>query len=320
LLATLLCLSGEGASLEGPVEGPEYRFALSEDEWPQCVAFSPDGRKVYAGTNAGKLWTWELKKKAAPKILRLTAGRLLSGPVLCVALSPDGRRALAGCADDKVRVVDLEKAEVTHVLRGHRDPVFSVAFSRDGQHALSGSSGRATIFQWDLKTGRSLHRFQGEEIVDSLAIAPDGRRFLATEFMSIQEWDLQSGERLRSLKGHEARIYALFYSPDGQSIISGGWDGVRVWDVKTGKCLRAVGDREINAHHFALSPDGGRILLGGTKEMQLLDLKEGKELKRWRGLTGNVHVAFSPDGRRALSGEEQGPVSLWVLPEVRKKR
>ena len=315
LLTLLLWFNGTGGILAGPTEKPEYRFALSEDEWPRCVAFSPDGAKVYAGTNAGRLWIWELKKEAHPKKIRLTSGGLLTGSVLCLALSADGRRALAGCADSTVRVVDLDTAKVTRVLRGHEGSVFSVAFDRDGQCALSGSSGDKTIFQWDLKTGNSVRRYEGEEWVDSLAIAPDGRRFLSTEFMSIQEWDLRSGKRLRSLKGHEYRIHALFYSSDGQTIISGGYDKVRVWDAKTGKCMRTIGDGRFNADYFAPSSDGRRILLGGIKEMRLLDLKEGKELKRWEGLAGNVHVAFSPDGRYALSGEEQGSVSLWILPE-----
>jgi WD40 repeat protein len=316
LLTTLLWLNWTSANFAGPAEKPERRFTLSEDEWPQCVAFSSDGRKLYAGTNAGRLWIWELKKKAIPKKIRLTSGGLLTGSVLCLALSPDGHRALAGCADYKVRVVDLDTAKVTHILQGHEGSVFSVAFDRDGQRALSGSSGDKTIFLWDLKTGKSVRRYEGEEWVDSLAIAPDGRRFVATEFLSVQEWDLHSGKRLRSLKGHEYRIHAVFYSPDGQTIISGGYDRVRVWDVKTGRCLRTVGDGKFNADYFALSPDGRRILLGRAKEMQLLDLKDGKELKRWEGLEGNVHVAFSPDGRYALSGEEQGPVSLWSLPKV----
>ena len=318
LLPCLPWLNGPGGSLAGPAEKPAYYFPLSEDEWPQCVAFSPDGRKLYAGTNAGRLWIWELKHGIALEKIRLTSGKLLTGAVDCLAISPDGGRALAGCADHEIRVVDLATAKVIHVLQGHKAAVFSVSFTRDGQRAFSGSSGGAlsTIFQWDLKTGKPVRRYDGKDVVNGLALAPDGQRFLTTESRSIQEWDLQSGERLRTLKGHEARVYAVFYSPDGQTIISGGWDGIRVWDAKTGKGVRAVGDRKFNAHHFALSPDGRRILLGGEKEMQLLDLETGRELKRWRGLVGEVRVAFSPDGRYALSGEAHGPVSLWLLPEV----
>ena len=322
LLACLLWFHGTGASRASPAEKPEYRFLLSEDEYAECVAFSPDGKKVFAGTNAGQLWTWELKKEAQPQRIQLTSGELLTGPVLSLAISPDGGRALAGCADYRVRLVDLATGQVIHVLEGHKCPVFSVAFCRDGRRALSGSSGSAgtaSIFLWDLKTGKPLRRYETDQIVHSLALSPDEQRFLTPEFTSVQEWDLPSGQRLRALKGHKGRIYGVFYSPDGKTIISGGFDAVRVWDAQTGQCLRTLGQGKFDAYHVALSPDGRRMLLGSIRKMHLLDLETGQELKRWEDLAaGFVRVAFSPDGRYAVSGERFRPVSVWRLPEVKE--
>lgn len=323
LLTILFESNGSGTSLAVGAEKPEHRFVPAKDEWAASVAFSPDGQKVFAGTNAGNLWIWDLKKEGQAAQVRLTSGDLLAGSVLSLAISPDGSSALAGCADNRVRVVDLVATKVTHILKGHGNPVFSVAFSADSQRAFTGSSGSAgttTIIQWDLKTGKSLRRYEPEQIAASLALAPDERRFLATEFTSIQEWDVKSGERLRTLKGHEYRVYGVFYSPDGKTIISGGFDSVRVWDATTGKCLRTLGEGKFDAYHFALSPDGNRILLGGVRKMYLLDLETGIELKRWEGLDARVSVAFSPDGRSVLSGEQFGPVSVWLLPEAKTSK
>ncbi len=92
LLAALALLlprnNGAGAERAEQTEEPELRFSLSEEEWPQCVAFSPDGRKVLAGTDAGRLWVWERKKGAVPAKIRLTSGELLTGPVLCLGSLP----------------------------------------------------------------------------------------------------------------------------------------------------------------------------------------------------------------------------------------
>jgi WD40 repeat protein len=314
VLAILFAFSAWFSEVERPFE-LAFRFALPETDSVQCVAYAPDSRTVIAGTNTGLLWVWEAKPGATPKKHRLTDGDVGTGAVLSVAISPDGCRALAGCADEHIRLLDLTTGKVIHILQGHRAPVFSVCFSRDGQRAFSGSSGDKMIFLWNLKSGKPLLRLQAQEIPSSLAISPDDRRLITTEFLAVQEWDVERGQRLRSLKGHESRLKGVFYSPDGRTVVSGSGDGVvRIWNTATGKCLRTVDAGKVWAHSYALSPDGRRLLIGGLKEMKLLDLETGRELRHWKGLAGITRVVFSPDGRYAVSAEEGGPVSAWLLP------
>ncbi|HEX8204051.1 MAG TPA: hypothetical protein VF590_26480, partial [Isosphaeraceae bacterium] len=54
------------------------------------------------------------------------------------------------------------------------------------------------------------------------------------------------------------------------------------------------------------SPDGQRILSGGQDHLMILwDVETGRELRRFQGHTrGVIGAAFSPDGRRALSGSD----------------
>ena len=49
--------------------------------------------------------------------------------------------------------------------------------------------------------------------------------------------------------------------------------------------------------------------------LRLWDLSTGQELRRFEGHTQRVWcVAFSPDGRRALSGAADASLRLWALP------
>ena len=62
-----------------------------------------------------------------------------------------------------------------------------------------------------------------------------------------------------------------------------------------------------------MSGDGKLLLTGGEdKTMRLWDLETGKEVRRFEGHTDKVRaVAFSPDGKQAVSG------GLFSDPTVR---
>jgi len=296
-------------------EQPTCQFKLPQDEWPQCVGCTPDGSKVLAGAIAGNLWVWDLKKKETdPKKITLTTGELLTGSAICMAVSSDNNSVMVGCADRNVRLIDLKSGKVTHVLKKHRSPVFSLTFSKDNCYGFSGSSGESKIIQWDLKQANAVQTYDAKDWVKALAVAPNGKTFLSAELSTIQEWDVDSGKRLRTFAGHKYRIYGLFYSPDGKTIISGSTESICVWDAESGKNIRTFGHERTISEHFALSSDGRRVLKGGLREAQLFDVKTGEEIKRWEKLKGSIRVGFSADGRYALMGADEG-LSLWVLPE-----
>ena len=135
--------------------------------------------------------------------------------------------------------------------------------------------------------------------------------FLTTEFDVIQEWDLESGKRLRSFKGHEARINTVFYAPNGK-IVSGGYDKICVWDARTGKLSKSIDDGISVCENFALSADGNSVMRGGLTEMHMFDVKAGIRVRTWKGLVGLIRVALSPDGLYVLSGDDHG-LALWSI-------
>src|SRR5438132_11891835 len=66
-------------------------------------------------------------------------------------------------------------ATQTRRLGGHTDAVWSVAFSPNGQQAVSGSYDQ-TLRLWDVGTGHELQRFEGHTgAVLSVAFSTDGR-------------------------------------------------------------------------------------------------------------------------------------------------
>ena len=54
----------------------------------------------------------------------------------------------------------------------------------------------------------------------------------------------------------------------------------------------------------------------GDRVVRLWDLEAGKEIKKFEGHPGAVlGVAFSPDGKRALSSDSNCTIKLWKLSD-----
>jgi WD40 repeat protein len=133
--------------------------------------------------------------------------------------------------------------------------------------------------------------------------------------------------------GHMAIIRGLAFTPDGRQLVSASDDKViRVWDWQAGKTIRTirgqvgVGDEgKINA--MALSPDGRWLAAGGWMDpataklpccgdIRLYDFATSKLVALLKGHTSVVtSLAFSPDGKRLISGSGIGDFSaiIWDI-------
>lgn len=291
-----------------------HRFKVSSEEVILCVAFSPNNNKVAAGTMGGSILLWDVDTDTEPIKFIAIPSSLLSSGVLSLSFSPDGRRILAGGANNSVQLWDVAAKKRIYNLKGHGGPVWSVAFFRNGRRALSGSTDDNTIREWNLDNGTELRLFQGNERADSLSISPDEQSFATTSFNTIQIWDLKSGKVSRSLVGHKYRVLKAFFFPDGRRILSGNLGEAWIWNARSGEVLQKFEAEDLlKIESLSVSSDGEYVLLGGIGKMQLWSVKTGKPIKQINDLSGEVAVAFSPDGRFALSGEMWGRVSLWKL-------
>jgi hypothetical protein len=198
---------------------------------------------------------------------------------------------------------------------GHTGPVRCLAFSPDGQLALSGGDDR-TVRLWDVATGAELHRFDGHtDTVAAVAFSADGRRAAsAGADRTVRLWDVSTGREAACLRGHADTVRGLAFVPGGRLVVSCGDDGTaRLWDVAAGAEVRTFAGHEGCVACVAVSGDGQRVLSGGYDHtVRVWDLASGAELHRLEGHTRAVYaVAFAPDGRRAASGGDDRSVRLW---------
>jgi YVTN family beta-propeller protein len=138
---------------------------------PEGLALTRDGNQLWVGDNA------------APRlrVIDLATERVIAtlptDPVaIRVAISPDGSTAVTsniGAGTLSVFDVATRKPLRTIVVSGAREAIqASLLFSRDGQRIYVAETGRNTIAEVELASGRVLRRIAAGKNGDGLAIAP----------------------------------------------------------------------------------------------------------------------------------------------------
>jgi mono/diheme cytochrome c family protein len=234
-----------------------------------------------------------------------------------VAAFPDLIRDFQLGKDGKGAVVAEPTLEADRSFVGHTGAILSLAFSPNGEFALSGSADR-TLRLWYVETGKELRRFVGHtDEVSAVAFSPGGQFALSgSADRTLRLWNLATGREVYRLTGHTDRVQCVAFSADARLAVSCGQDHmVRVWDLTTGKELRSLSGHSAWVSGVAFSPNGRRILsVSHDQTVRLWDTESGRELNRLPGPSRELYsVAFSPDGRLAVAGGNDRTVHLWDL-------
>ena len=205
--------------------------------------------------------------------------------------------------------------------------VYTIAFSPDGTHIVSGSSD-SIIRVWDVVTGQQIgEALRGHDHwVSSVAFSPDGKHIVSgSRDETIRVWDVTTGQQIgEALRGHDDWVNSVAFSPDGKHIVSGSNDKtIRVWDAVTGQQVgEALRGHEYQVTSVGFSPDGKHIVSGSCDNtIRMWDATTGQQVgEALRGHENSVNsVAFSPDGKHIVSGSNDRTIRVWDCYEIRTK-
>ncbi|MBD2773573.1 eIF2A-related protein [Iningainema tapete] len=211
----------------------------------------------------------------------------------------------------------MEKARVPIILEGHKNPLWSVAFSPDGQIIVSGSSDN-TVRLWNLEgypIGEPFQGHQGE--VRSVAFSPNGEMIVSGSFdNTVRLWNLEGYPIGEPFQGHEDAVMSVAFSPNGEMIVSGSSDNtVRLWNLEGNLIGEPFQGHEDAVMSVAFSPDGQKIVSGSQDNtVRLWDIEGNPIGEPFIGHKNYVFsVAFSPDGQKIVSGSSDNTVRLWDI-------
>jgi WD40 repeat protein len=191
--------------------------------------------------------------------------------------------------------------------------VLGADWSPDGRMiAAGGIDGQ--LFVWDVASGRDQRIAAHLNWIWRVAFQPHGP-LVATAGGDhfVKFWDLAMGREVRTLSGHNARVFCVTFDHAGRRLVSASADRtVRVWDLATGSEQLVLRHPDL-VTSAVFSPDGGMLATAcrdGT--VRTWDPSTGRLVQTLRGHTNVVwDVVYSPDGTRLASAGFDQTVRVW---------
>jgi WD40 repeat protein/serine/threonine protein kinase len=298
------------AILSDATSGAAIAVLAGHTDAVQTAEFSPDGTRIVTGSADAKALLWNA---ASGKTIALLRGH--DAAVNSAAFSPDGTRVVTASDDRTARVWDAFTGKAETVLRGHSGPVTSAVFSRDGNRILTASQDK-TARVWDRASAREIATLRGHEgLVTNAVFSPDGSRIATSSWDGTAKVWTAPGRGKNGVLGENAGFFtSAAFSPDGTRIRTLSFDGtVQTFDIISGRQL-AMARPGTWAVHADCSPDGTRIATVSLTEnvARIWDSASGRQVGQLQGHDGIVvSVAFSPDGRRIVTGSSDTTARIW---------
>lgn len=226
---------------------------------------------------------------------------------------------------------DWQPRELVAVLGTHRGAAWGyirrLAYSPDGRWIAGAGTGPIMI--WDSQTLQpvamlSEHRRE----IERIAFSPDGCWLAAAgNDRVLRLWDCRRSppELMRTIEADEEGLTALAFSPDSRRLAFGN-AAVEIWTIEDDG--KATLDFIIDGLHeppgtIAFSPDGKSLAIAmkiileeNARSVRIYDLSN-REPVLVKSFGDSVYeLAYSPDGKRLVTGDFSANIQLWTLDDA----
>jgi len=181
------------------------------------------------------LLIYGFEKEAVVKVLDLSEKSVRS-----IAINPVRAEMAIGFSDHAIRVVSLTDYALLHEIKGHTNSVFTVRYTPDYQHLITGSRD-AHLKIWSVNKNYDLRESVAAHLyaINHMDFSPDGKHFVTCSMdKSIKVWDAQHFKLLKVIDrarhaGHGTSVNRLLWSHHHNQLLSCSDDKtISIWDLK----------------------------------------------------------------------------------------
>ena len=277
--------------------------------WIRTLCFSDDGKYLATGSGDHTVRVWDT----------------ISGECLHILTGHQDIVWLLYFAPNSSIVASIDRLRVINVWWLKRQqPVFSVKISdltiwngtidlSKGRLVTASPEGIAVRSLW--QRGKRMLAIPDQKAVKKIIFSPDKKHLWGLTFdKEVYCWNIETGELVGELIGHNSRVFDIVFTSDYQRIVTTSKECIRVWNARTMTCLQSIYPQQ-STLSVDLHPSGEKMAIAsGNGVVQLWEIDRGECLLNFSGRTMRFLTAiFDRQAQQVFAGRDDGLILSWSL-------